>query len=113
MPIKKVRELKDKTDRAAGMEWARALNIPDLKTDEWEYAAMLASEGLDVRQLDTLIMATPRSNITQSCGRIMREENNRERLIYDILDFEIYENGFYQRKKYYKQITNTIEEINF
>lgn len=47
MPIKKVRELKDKTDRGAGMEWARALNIPDLKTDEWEYAAMLASEGLD------------------------------------------------------------------
>ena len=73
----------------------------------------MASEGLDVRQMDTLIMATPRSNITQSCGRIMREENNRERLIYDILDFEIYENGFYQRKKYYKQITNTIEEINF
>lgn len=73
----------------------------------------MASEGLDVKQLDTLIMATPRSNITQSCGRIMREENQRERLIYDILDFEIYENGIYQRKKYYKQITDSIEEIDF
>ena len=74
---------------------------------------IIFKDDIDVKQLDTLIMATPRSNITQSCGRIMREENQRERLIYDILDFEIYENGIYQRKKYYKQITDSIEEIDF
>lgn len=71
-----------------------------------------ASEGLDVKQLDTLILATPKSNIEQSCGRIMREENNKERLIYDILDIDIYEVGIFQRKKQYKKITDSIEEYN-
>lgn len=45
MPVKKVRDLKDPTDRSSGMEWAKALRIPDLTTTEWNYAASLGAQG--------------------------------------------------------------------
>lgn len=73
----------------------------------------MAAEGLDVKQMDTLIMATPRNNIIQCCGRIMREENNRERIIYDIIDNDINDYTFYVKLKYYKTISKSITEINF
>lgn len=72
----------------------------------------MASEGLDVKQLDTLIMTTPRNDIIQCCGRIMREENNKERFIYDIIDKDINEYTFYVKIKYYKTISNSISELN-
>ena len=47
-----------------------------------------AHEGLDIPTLDTIILATPKSDIKQSIGRIMREtvgkKNNPH--IYDICD---------------------------
>lgn len=49
----------------------------------------MASEGLDIKDLDTLILATPKSNITQSIGRILRvQAKNRTYIpiIYDIVD---------------------------
>ena len=58
-------------------------------------------------------MATPRNNIIQCCGRIMREENNRERIIYDIIDNDINDYTFYVKLKYYKTISKSITEINF
>jgi len=49
----------------------------------------MASEGLDIKDLDTLILGTPKSNITQSIGRILRvQAKNRTYIpiIYDIVD---------------------------
>lgn len=48
----------------------------------------LAHEGLDIPVLDTVILATPKSDIKQSIGRIMRETAGKlnEPLIYDIVD---------------------------
>jgi superfamily II DNA or RNA helicase len=48
----------------------------------------LAHEGLDIPSLNTLIMATPKSDVVQSCGRILREAGMRSKspLIYDIVD---------------------------
>jgi superfamily II DNA or RNA helicase len=49
----------------------------------------LAHEGLDIPALDTVILATPKSDIKQSIGRIMRERASGPRndpLIYDIVD---------------------------
>jgi superfamily II DNA or RNA helicase len=47
-----------------------------------------AHEGLDIPTLDTIILATPKSDITQSIGRIMREtagkKNNPH--IWDVRD---------------------------
>jgi superfamily II DNA or RNA helicase len=49
----------------------------------------MASEGLDIKNLDTLILATPKSNITQSIGRILRIQADKRTYIptvYDIVD---------------------------
>ena len=48
----------------------------------------LAHEGLDIPILDTVILATPKSDIKQSIGRIMRETAGKlnDPLIYDIVD---------------------------
>ena len=48
----------------------------------------LAHEGLDIPVLDTVILTTPKSDIKQSIGRIMRETAGKlnNPLIYDIVD---------------------------
>src|SRR6056300_176770 len=47
-----------------------------------------AHEGLDIPSLDTVILATPKSDIVQSIGRIMRETHGKKNNphIYDIFD---------------------------
>ncbi len=48
----------------------------------------LAQEGLDIPVLDTVILSTPKSDIKQSIGRIMRETKGKlnNPLIIDIID---------------------------
>ena len=48
----------------------------------------LAHEGLDIPALDTVVLSTPKSDIKQSIGRIMRETPGKtnDPLIYDIVD---------------------------
>ena len=47
-----------------------------------------AHEGLDIPSLDTVILATPKSDIKQSIGRIMRETTGKKNTpkIFDIVD---------------------------
>lgn len=72
----------------------------------------MASEGLDVKNLNTLILASPITNIIQCCGRIMRENNGTQRLIFDIID-DILETFYYVRKKHYLKFTTQIQNYNF
>ena len=48
----------------------------------------LAHEGLDIPSLNTLVLATPKTDVVQSCGRILREtgEKRFDPLIIDIVD---------------------------
>jgi superfamily II DNA or RNA helicase len=63
----------------------------------------MASEGYDNAKLDTLIFATGKSNIVQSCGRILRKKNEFSPLIIDIAD-SVYQAGQYKKRKaYYKK----------
>ena len=68
----------------------------------------LASEGMDVPELNTVILASPKTDIQQSIGRIFRqkaEERTHQPLIIDIIDENIksFKNKFYQRNKIYKK----------
>ena len=77
----------------------------------------LAHEGLDIPTLDSLILATPKSNITQAVGRILRETKGKEfnPVIIDIKDeWGLLTAMFYKRVKVYKthgfQMKKNLEE---
>ena len=45
-----------------------------------------AAEGMDIADLDTLVLASPKTDVEQSCGRILRRRNFYNPLIVDIVD---------------------------
>jgi superfamily II DNA or RNA helicase len=62
-----------------------------------------SGEGFDVPGLDTLILATPKSDVIQAVGRILRQKNPNEPLVIDIVDsFSIFKGQYYKRRKFYK-----------
>jgi superfamily II DNA or RNA helicase len=65
-----------------------------------------AHEGLDIPTLDTVILTTPKSDIVQSIGRIMRETHGKKNNphIYDIFDqWSICHAMYSKRLKVYRQ----------
>ncbi len=72
-----------------------------------------SSEGLDIPKLDTLILASPKSDVIQSVGRILREkEKDRKHtpIVIDIIDkFSIFPNQANKRIKYYESQEYIIE----
>jgi hypothetical protein len=67
----------------------------------------MSSEGMDVPGLDTLILASPKSDVEQSVGRILRlKESDRryQALIIDIRDdIGIFANQARKRGQFYKK----------
>lgn len=62
-----------------------------------------AGEGFDVPDLDTLILATPKSDVEQAVGRILRQKNENDPLVIDMVDsFSIFKGQYYKRRKFYK-----------
>jgi len=102
-------ELKKRLGSKAG------LYIGGLKEAELEEASkmpvviatfQLAHEGLDIPALDTVILATPKSDIKQSIGRIMRETPGKlnEPLIIDIVDhWSVFFSMYRKRCAVYKE----------
>jgi superfamily II DNA or RNA helicase len=73
----------------------------------------MCSEGFDFPELNTLILATPRSNIIQTIGRIYRKHHDITPLIVDVIDTSIYQfkNQANKRKKcYHSEIMQTRDE---
>ena len=66
---------------------------------------MMCSEGYDNKNLDTLIMATPKGNIEQSIGRVLRKDvYDIEPLVVDIVDnFSAFINQAKKRMTFYKK----------
>jgi superfamily II DNA or RNA helicase len=73
----------------------------------------MASEGMDIPALNTLLLATPVSSIEQSIGRIQRELSDVRKYIpltIDIVDdIDIIKNRFFRRLAFYKKKKYTIE----
>jgi len=62
-----------------------------------------SGEGFDVPDLDTLILSTPKSDVEQAVGRILRRVNKNEPVVIDIVDmFSIFKGQYYKRRRFYK-----------
>jgi superfamily II DNA or RNA helicase len=63
----------------------------------------MASEGYDNPKLDTLILASPKGNVEQAVGRILRQENENPALVIDINDcISVFNNWNRKRQSFYK-----------
>jgi superfamily II DNA or RNA helicase len=79
----------------------------DLKSSESKKIVIatyaMASEGLDIKTLTTLIMATPKTDVCQSVGRILRTKHTTP-VVIDIIDaHDLFINQWQKRKAYYKK----------
>ena len=64
----------------------------------------MSSEGLDVKELNTIIFASPKSDIVQSIGRMLRMITETIPTAYDIIDSSIgvIQRQSIKRKRFYK-----------
>jgi len=63
----------------------------------------MAAEALDIKSLTTLVMATPKTDIEQSVGRILREKHSNP-IVVDIIDsHDLFQNQWRKRKTFYKK----------
>jgi superfamily II DNA or RNA helicase len=73
----------------------------------------MASEAMNIKTLNTMVMASPRKKIEQSTGRILRtrkDEREVQPIIVDIVDsHDVYQGQWMKRKAYYKKCAYGIQ----
>jgi superfamily II DNA or RNA helicase len=76
----------------------------------------MASDALNIKKLNSVILASPRKNVEQSTGRILRqrpEERKLDPVIIDIIDSHgIYQGQWRKRMQYYKKCKYTFKHQN-
>jgi superfamily II DNA or RNA helicase len=70
----------------------------------------MASEGLDIKTLTTLFLVTPKSDVCQSVGRILRSKDHQPLVIDFIDETSVFDSQYQKRKKYYESKRYIIEE---
>ena len=88
----------------------------DLKETEGKQIVLatyaMAAEALDIKTLSTLVMVTPKTDITQSVGRILRMKHENP-IIVDIVDsHDLFQNQWKQRRVFYKKANYRIRQID-
>lgn len=75
----------------------------------------MASEAMNIKTLNTMIMASPRKKIEQSTGRILRtrpENRKVDPVIVDVIDqHDMYVRQWWQRARYYKKCAYVVEHV--
>ncbi len=79
----------------------------DLQETEYKQIVLatyaMAAEALDIKTLSILVMASPKTDITQSVGRILRVRHDNP-VVVDIVDrHDIFQNQWKQRKRFYRK----------
>ena len=63
----------------------------------------MAEEGLDIKTLTTLVLATPKVDVTQAVGRILRMKHENAE-VYDIVDsHNMFQRHWGKRRVFYKK----------
>jgi superfamily II DNA or RNA helicase len=63
----------------------------------------MAAEALDIKTLNSLVLATPKTDIVQSVGRILRVKHDKP-IVVDIVDkHEVFKKQWFQRRRYFKK----------
>ena len=88
----------------------------DLKISETKQVIIatysMASEGLDIKTLTTLVLATPKTDIIQAVGRILRVKHSQP-VVIDIVDsHEVFQRQYQKRKAFYRKQKYKIIETN-
>lgn len=107
--LHKIKEYLDYNEISSGFYYG-GLSAFQLKESESKTVLLAtfqyASEGFDMKGLDTLILASPKSDVIQVTGRILRdkpEDRKHKPLIIDIVDnFSLFYKQGEKRYKYYK-----------
>ena len=88
-------------------------NLQETETKQIVLATYaMAAEALDIKTLSTLIMITPKTDIIQSVGRILRVKHDNP-IIVDIVDaHDIFQNQWVQRRRFYKKCNYRIRLID-
>jgi len=92
------------------------MKIHDLQETEEKQIVLatyaMAAEALDIKTLSTLVMVTPKTDIIQSVGRILRVKHDNP-IIVDIIDsHSIFQNQWTQRKRYYRKCNYHIVQVD-
>jgi len=76
----------------------------------------MASEAMNIKALNAMIMASPRKKVEQSTGRILRVSADKrvvDPLIVDVVDqHDTYVRQWQQRARYYRKCAYAIEHVN-
>lgn len=98
--VSHVKEMKDLLEKElTDTDFSTSLYIGGMSQEKRQKSAesdvivgtyAMAQEGLDIPELDTLILSTPKTSITQSVGRILRDApNKKDPVVLDIVDKNI------------------------
>ena len=72
----------------------------------------MAAEALDIKTLNTLVMVSPKTDIVQSVGRILRTRGDGK-IIVDIVDsHDVFQNQWKKRRAFYKKSEYCIKMIS-
>jgi len=95
----------EKRDMATVGYYVGGMKEEELKKSETKKVIVatysMAAEGLDIKTLSTLILATPKTDVVQAVGRILRIKHERP-LIIDIVDtHDMFKKQWYKRRAFY------------
>jgi superfamily II DNA or RNA helicase len=89
--------------------------LPEMETKNVIFGTYsMASVGMDIPDLDVLIMASPMSDIEQAVGRVLRKKTDYDKEVIDIIDsFSIFLNQMKKRFEFFKKKKYDVYDYNY